>query len=929
VNLQDFKKQYPKYGDVPDDALADALFEKYYSGKMARDDFRAQVGLSRMREEEAAQMADFAGPDTPEMSPGEASQMADFAAPESIDPNEPARSRPLIRVDPGRMDPSIGLIAEIRNRRAAASARGVDVETGAPSGARARGSFGGDERNVEEGIKIGLAKSYGKPVQLRKSEQGLEFMNPETDQWTLVNPPGLDWNDFASLAGEAVSIGPEIAGGVAGSFTGSPGAGSVAGGAVGAFVGELTRLRVGQRMGVNADMSDDDVITSAAVNAGIAVAGGTVALGLMKAGKVILSGLPAPIARSVGDRLEEGIAGTKPLREEVKRQTGRDLNLTTGQTLRDEPIAGAERSIAGSEAGSGIRKTYREQQETVDALKKRISEPFEVEGSPETLAERAGRGVQEAVGVEPRATLATAEAETEAARRQARATFSRASDNALPPQEAGILAREKLATGRESVQRAFRARYTEIDDLAEGKTVPLTGLRTTGQKWAKVLNDDIIPSLAAEDAPIIKEAATAGTKEVSGTVVERPASFSAVQRTLSTLRDEIRAAKKGFTKKNAVALQDLHDALLKDRDAALAGSPELRQAIASVDADYRAAKQAIDRSLIGEIVKKAEGGGYALRDDQIVNRILQNPSGAKAIASVVNDPQYAAFAEAREPIRKGLLGKWAEAVTSPETGEVSPVANANFLRKNRATLEQFFSPAEIDRLKIPGEAARKLKMMETREANVVADINKSFGMKLDGFDSAEVVDKTWQSSRIGDVRRIKRIAGEKSPQWQSYRAAAMQKLWNETSTWDDVAGAYRVTAADLSKRLEGRETALLRETFGDEFVGNLRILRDTIRAVEPAAGPGGELAAKIGGRGQASALRHFARVYTGNFTPTGRVLTGVIKIRGKAAERKLVDALSDPERLAELIKLRTMKPNDKRAAAILGGAGALILTEDE
>lgn len=46
MNLQDFKQKNPAYANVPDEKLADALYNKFYAQKMPRDQFNKSVGFS-------------------------------------------------------------------------------------------------------------------------------------------------------------------------------------------------------------------------------------------------------------------------------------------------------------------------------------------------------------------------------------------------------------------------------------------------------------------------------------------------------------------------------------------------------------------------------------------------------------------------------------------------------------------------------------------------------------------------------------------------------------------------------------------------------------------------------------------------------------------------------------------------------------------
>lgn len=44
--LDDFRQQNPAYKDVPDDKLADGIYNKFYAGKISRDDYNQKLGLT-------------------------------------------------------------------------------------------------------------------------------------------------------------------------------------------------------------------------------------------------------------------------------------------------------------------------------------------------------------------------------------------------------------------------------------------------------------------------------------------------------------------------------------------------------------------------------------------------------------------------------------------------------------------------------------------------------------------------------------------------------------------------------------------------------------------------------------------------------------------------------------------------------------------
>ena len=45
MNLAEVREKYPQYKDVPDDKLADGLYNKYYANKLSRDEFNKKIGF--------------------------------------------------------------------------------------------------------------------------------------------------------------------------------------------------------------------------------------------------------------------------------------------------------------------------------------------------------------------------------------------------------------------------------------------------------------------------------------------------------------------------------------------------------------------------------------------------------------------------------------------------------------------------------------------------------------------------------------------------------------------------------------------------------------------------------------------------------------------------------------------------------------------
>ena len=107
TKLEEFRKQYPAYDDVPDKELADALYEKYYSSganRLEQNDFYRQIGLG-------------AGP-VPTDAETQAQQQDAMAAAFYTTPKEGTLGqRPTRRTERERLESEIQALTESRRRR--------------------------------------------------------------------------------------------------------------------------------------------------------------------------------------------------------------------------------------------------------------------------------------------------------------------------------------------------------------------------------------------------------------------------------------------------------------------------------------------------------------------------------------------------------------------------------------------------------------------------------------------------------------------------------------------------------------------------------------------------------------------------------------------------------------------------------------------
>ena len=515
----------------------------------------------------------------------------------------------------------------------------------------------------------------------------------------------------------------------------------------------------------------------------------------------------------------------------------------------------------------------------------------------------------------------------------------------IPPSEAGALARETLGNRSGFHSKGVFQKICGSGHCGSG-TWPWTLRisRTVGQKWENTVKEDLLPRLTTEDVPVIKDAAKAGIKKVKpstilgprgapvipGHLVSKPVSFSTIQRTVSTLREELRLMRKGVSpRREIIAMQELHDALLRDRNKALAKRPDILGLVENLEAGYAESKSIIDRTMIGQILKRREGGGFVMRDDQVIRRILSSPSGAKEISRAISDPKFGSLAPSRDAIRRGILGEYQVRVIDSETGLAAIDAHKTFMRQKSQSMRHFFDPKEMADLQRPGAATRFLKEMEKRETRITQELNQTFGMKLSRYDSGEVIEKTFNPNKLGNVRRLKTLLRNDPDKWKDYQALTLQEMWGKISSYNNQKTAFEVNPALLANWTTGKRAALLREVHGPELVKNLTILQRvlTVARREITADGDALVQSMMGDKG--TALRDLSRAYVGLFTRPGRAMTAAIRIRGKAAERVIARAIADPAELQRLVNLRNMGAKSARAGIVFGQLGATILAYPE
>jgi len=250
MSLKTLRQNYPEYDDMSDLELAEGFYKKHYSDMDETEYYKKMFpGVIEKR------------PDEMEPLPEEAT---DYLEGRGIS----------MSTTPLSIKPTVGEIAELR---------GVSINDPASSDARFGGSLGYNQEQKVLAIKQTLSTAFKEDIDVRvgPSTGELEYYNPKIGKYALVDQPGMDIGDFADLGGDAMVIIPDIAATIGvGILTG--GTGGITAGAAAAMAGEYARLKLGQKYGINKDMTDEQLWKSIKTTGAISFGAGVFGLGAIK-----------------------------------------------------------------------------------------------------------------------------------------------------------------------------------------------------------------------------------------------------------------------------------------------------------------------------------------------------------------------------------------------------------------------------------------------------------------------------------------------------------------------------------------------------------------------------------------------------------------------------------------------------------------------
>lgn len=848
---------------------------------------------------------------------------------------------------PARVDPTLAT----RDARAAVNyaaqqkqeqeliASGVDIRSGAPVGRFGVG-FAANEDSAKQYLQSTLTEHFkdslqeGQRVNIRtgpKSKQ-IEFMNPKTKQWTTFDESGLTMRDIQDMAGPALPFIGEVVGAIAGGTSGvasGPGAiAMAAGGALaGGTAGESGRLAIGKAMGVNPDISGEDILEQGVGEGARAAAGEVIGEGVFRGGRYLL-GKRTPFNVDQAQALVRESQSSQEVIDEINDRVRGEFNPTLGQRTGNQAVLDREASLRGGVDLVDTDEVFRK----IEVGNRGELEKFFEVISPEGQAGKVttGKGVKSQFAQSEREGLDQARQVDQSTREliSVEAEDIRRLDAPL----AGKDIREGLESLRANAEELETSLWSDVKERAgfnsetasSSVKIPRGGdldstVRTLSTEAKKALSEgeargksSLISRLVQKDEDTIKILDHNGKVLSEISTSGRDIDLVQMNSTISQLRRQIRVSSKGLNADDPSVgdAKRLLKSLVTTRNEHLSKTnPELLAAIQDAEHATRTTNRIFTRGVSSKFLRETDDGDFVIDNAGVFNQIFvrNNAQAAHELASVLN-----ANPQAIQKTREHIFSLYKKSVF--QDGVPDPKLHRKFMDEFEDVIAPFFRKGDMDRVKKFGRFGDIVQ----RRAKEMEDLEKAFNSRLPGkikkLNSESIVDSVFGRGKteggaatlnLEDVKKLRRTL-EVGP----------EGLLDDTQ---------RVFRDEISRRirtdgvLDSKKLGALLDDFGDkvsvlggpQYRADLKKLHAALKMVDSRG-------VKVT-KGEEPALIQFLR--SSVLRPLSRAqrrITFGSKLNLSHRESALLEAVTDPDKLHALTINMNKKIGAKNVAGILG-----------
>ena len=886
--ISDYKKKHPEYANIPDLDLAEVLFEKVYKNK----------GMDK---------STFFKKAFPQISEKRVTD-------EIIFPDDEFGSNFEFESTELPFMPTIKEIAE---------SAGVSVNDPATSKARFAASLGYDQNQKAIAIKKVLSDQFKTDIDVRVGPNTgeLEYFNPKTQEYALVDAPGFDMGDFADLGGDAMVIIPDIAGTIAGTMFSGP-VGGIGLGAIAALGGEYARLKLGQKLyGINKDLSDTELLQEAAKVGLISGAAGFIGIGgakLIKGMNNIIKGRVVPsdaletlTASKVKEADEIALSINRKLKDAKSKST---LKFTLAEAADDADLLATQASFENVRRLGYLedfRKFNREQANALNNYFKILKNQF---GTSNKTNYDSGVLIKKVIEKRQNPIIQNIIKKQENAEELLTKSIFRLPDGSS--KTTGVEFRSIINDLGETYKKSVDMAAKELDKASGTKLI-------NTDKIAKALNE-----LTDKER---KSLVTAGRIEgvlkpgVYKDLLSKDSKIllSDARETVSVLgkliRDKFQGKAAGETVDTGKLLK-LQGAFLEQMNKD-AGSAYMNQ-LQNFNSLVKTNKELLNNDIISKLTKIEIGNKLKIADEDIFRTTFKRGIGsgktAKEVFDVIkNSP------DAMAAYKNSIFDFYKKEVINEVTGKPNLVKHRAFMKDYEAPLKTFFTDAEYKQISKIGGLQKNVEDLAKSLQKTQKQLQSSFEGKLLNSSPQEIFNKIYKPNNIGEITELKNILSKNKSVFKSFQRDVLTDLNERVTVTNNSIGQKVLNPKAFDEYLNGAggergRREALKIIFGDEYVKNLDTLNKALQ-IASRKSPSRAAEGVVG-----NFFTDIIRARLGQFTTPGRVFTAARRLFAVASNRVIKEALLNPQSLEELIRLKTLSKGSKLAASILAKLGGSI-----
>ena len=898
MSLKTLRQKYPEYNDLSDLELAEGFYKKHYSD-MDETEYYGKMFPEIMAER----------PDEMEPIPEEATNYLE--------------GRGIsMSTTPADLSfkPTVEEIAE---------SRGVSTNDPATFSSRWGSSMGYNQEQKTLAIKNSLSELYKQDIDVRTGPNTgvLEYYNPKTQTYALVDKPGMELADIGDVGGDLMVILPDIGATIAGTFySGGNLPVGLTAGAVTAGIAEFVRLKIGQKYyNINEGLSNSDLIkkgTKTAVISGLAGSAG-VGLGYMFKGvDNLIAGRSFHFKNSdmlSEQKFKEAMDVEKNINEVLEKNHAKEkLSFSLAKAADDPDLLSVQASFENIKRLGRVGRFREFNRAEAEALNKYFDVLKKGFGTNNNTTFKTGTLIKNVLENRQKKPI------QEAIKKQEEAeTVLTKSVFRLPDGNAKITGtefRSILGDIGEEYKKAANKASKELDIAAGTKLINTDKIADA----LKILSEKEQRSLVevSKVEGVFKPEVFNQLQEVGGKVL-----LSDVRETISVLgkliRDKFAGKITGETVETGKLLK-LQSSFLEqlNKDA---GSGYVNQ-LENFNTLVKTNKELLDNDLMSSLTKVEVGNKLKIADEDIFLTTFKKDFGSGKAAKEAYDV-ISRSAEALAAYKNSIYDFYKRKVLTEGVPNVTK--HRTFMNDYDKPLRQFFNEAEYKKIsKIGGlkkyadDAAKSLRLLETK-------LFKSFEGKLINSSPQEIFKKIYGPNKIGEIDKLKNILSKNPDYYKSFQRDVLTDLNEKIMTSSDKLGMKIINPRALDNYLNGAGgergyRAALEQIFGKEYVKNLDTLNKALQITgrkPPATGVEGMVG---------NFFTDIIRARLGQFTQPGRLFTAGRRIFASSANRIIANALLNPQSLKLLMQLRKLSRKSKYAAAILGKlGGSIFILPDE